>query len=60
MTKLVFNAEKAQGIFDTVDTKWDRKVASVMVCANRTRSEISKLGINVDNVKSNINKVCIS
>ena len=57
--KLVLNAEKAQRIFDTVDTEWDRKVARVMVCANRTRSQISKLGIDVDNVKSDINKVCI-
>ena len=58
--KLVLNADKAQRIFDTVDTEWDRKIATVMVCANRTRFEISKLGFDVDNVKSYINKVCIS
>ena len=57
--KLVLNAVKVKKIFDTVDTEWDKKVARVMVCANRTRSQISKLGIDVNNVKTDINKVGI-
>ena len=50
---------KLKKIFDTVDTEWDKKIARVMVCANRTRSQISKLGIDVDSIKTDINKVGI-
>ena len=57
--KLVLNTDKVKRIFDTVDTEWDKKVARVMVCANRTRSQISKLGVDVDNVRIDIYKVGI-
>ncbi len=32
-------------------------VARVMVSANQTRTQISKLGIDVDKVKTDINKI---
>ena len=46
-----------QGIISTVDTEWDRKVARVLLCANRTRSEIEMLGINSQHVVSATKKV---
>ena len=46
-----------QGIISTVDTEWDRKVSRVLLCANRTRSEIEMLGINSQHVVSAIKKV---
>ena len=36
-----------------------KKVARLIVCANRTRSQISKLEIDVNNVKIDINMVSI-
>ncbi len=41
-----------QGIISTIDTEWDRKVARVLLCANRTRSEIEMLGIDSQDVVS--------
>ena len=46
-----------QGIISTIDTEWDRKVARVLLCANRTRSEIEMLGINAQDVVSATKKV---
>ena len=57
--KMVLDTEAVQGIMSTVDTEWDRKVARVILSANRTRSQISKLGIDVDKVKTETNKVHI-
>ena len=57
--KMVLDTEAVQGIMSTVDTEWDRKVARVILSANRTRSQISKLGIDVDKVKTETSKVHI-
>lgn len=57
---IVLDADKVQGILSTVDTEWDRKVARVILGANQTRSQIRKLGIDVDSVKTETNKVQFS
>ena len=41
-----------QIIISTIDTEWDQKVARVLLCANRTRSEIEMLGIDSQDVIS--------
>ena len=56
---MVLDAEKVKGIMDTVDTEWDRKVARVALCANRTRKQIQELGIDVQIVKADHCKVIL-
>ena len=55
-TKL--DSETIQGIMQTVDTEWDRKVARVFLGASRSRNEIKELGIDPDNIKQDTAKVC--
>ena len=54
---MILDGEKVKGIMDTVDTEWDRKVARVALCANRTRKQIHELGIDVQIVKTDTCKV---
>ena len=56
---MILDGEKVKGIMDTVDTEWDRKVARVALCANRTRKQIHELGIDVQIVKTDYCKVII-
>ena len=51
------NAEKIKAIMNTCDTEWGRKIASVLLSANRSRSQIDNLGINSDNITADIVKV---
>ena len=53
------DADKVRGIIQTMDTEWDRKVLRVLLAANRSRREISNLGIDPDNNPSDTAKVCI-
>ncbi|CAB4042502.1 Transient receptor potential cation channel subfamily A member 1 [Paramuricea clavata] len=43
------DVDKVQGIPSTVDTEWDRKGVRVILAANRSRSQMNKLGIDADN-----------
>ena len=56
-SRIPVRCDVIQGIILTVDTEWDRKVARVLLCANRTRSEIEMLGINSQHVVSATKKV---
>ena len=56
--RVELDAEKVQSILQTVDTEWDRKVSRVLLSANRSRSEINQLGIDPDNIRADIAKVC--
>lgn len=51
------DAETVKGILATVDTEWDRKVACVLLADNQSRTEISQLGIDPDNIRSDTDKV---
>ena len=50
------DAEKVQGIMQTIDTEWDRKVARVLLGSDRSRKEIKELGIDPDNTKQDTAK----
>ena len=49
--------ESAQGITQTIDTEWDRKVARALLASDRSRKEIKELGIDPDNIKQDTDKV---
>ena len=49
--------DKVQGTLSTVDTEWDRKIVRVIVAANCSRSQMNKLGIDADSVKTDTSKV---
>ena len=55
-----FDREKVQEILNTVDTEWDRKVARVFLSSNRSRSQIRELGIDDDNVKTDVKTVLLA
>ena len=57
LERMELDAEKMQGILQTIDNEWDAKVARVLLAANRSRSEINKLGIDPDNIRSYTAKV---
>jgi hypothetical protein len=54
---LQLTAENVKEILATVDTEWDRKVARVLLAAERSGSKIDKLGISSDSIKSDTLKV---
>ncbi|CAB4005269.1 Hypothetical predicted protein, partial [Paramuricea clavata] len=51
---LQLHAENGHEILATVDTEWDRKVAQVLLASERSRSKISELGIDPDNIMGQI------
>ena len=58
--RLVLDAEKVKSVMSTMDTEWDRKVARVLLSANRSRNQLEELGIDSDKTNADIQKVCFS
>lgn len=54
---LKLSRENVKEILATVDTEWDRKVARVLLAAERSGSKIDKLGISADIIKADTLKV---
>ena len=44
-------------ILDTIDTEWDMKVAKTLLTYQRSYSELENLGINIDSIKRDNQKV---
>ena len=49
-----------EGIFETLDTEWDRVVARVLLGPNRSIKDLNSLGIDGNEISRNIDKVIIS
>jgi hypothetical protein len=58
--RLVIDAEKVKSVLGTMDTEWDRKVARVLLSANRSRNQLDELGIDSDKTNADIQKVRFS
>ena len=46
--RLDLNLETVTELIESMDTEWDKKVVRVILGANRSRSEIDKLGMDSD------------
>lgn len=56
---LELTAENVKEILATVDTEWDRKVARVLLAAERSGSKMDQIGISSDNIKQDTLKVSL-
>ena len=48
--RLDLNLETVTELIESMDTEWDKKVVRVILGANRSRSEINKLGMDSDKI----------
>lgn len=55
--RLMLDAEKVKSVMGTMDTEWDRKVARVLLSANRSRNQLEEIGINSDKTNAETQKV---
>ena len=55
--KFQINYESLQMLLQSMDTEYDKQVAKILICANRSRSQISALGIDPDSIPSLTNHI---
>ena len=49
---LTLNASNTSAILESMDTKWDRKCARVILTSSRSNSELENLGLDANSVHS--------
>ena len=49
---LTLNASNTSAILESMDTKWDRKCARVILTSSRSNSELENLGLDANSVRS--------
>lgn len=57
MDKFPLTKDVLKCILSTLDTEWDKKVATMLFASNRSYSELDSLGVDTDSICANTTKV---
>ena len=55
--RVTLNNETVHALINSMDSEWDRKVARVLIGANRSNKELNQLGISIENINKSTEEV---
>ncbi|KXJ23812.1 hypothetical protein AC249_AIPGENE11233 [Exaiptasia diaphana] len=55
--RVTLNNETVHALINSMDSEWDRKVARVLIGANRSNKELKQLGVSIENINKSTEEV---